>query len=382
MTMLRILSVILGLALASPAIADVAPEPLHEGLSPKTRTPTEVVMTSETVEVRLGGRERCDFVLEFVFDNPTDRAEIMEVGFPTSYKDELKGLTVTVDGAPVEVAYDHETQTYRMGPTGDEYSKTSHTHWLTWKMTFPARATRKVSMRYWVVPRDNSHWMTRYRDLREQIERDFKNDELPEAVKAVLRGMSSINTGYTLVTGAGWAGRIGQAVITVAHPKDGAAVLRSFHPREDFALTGEALTWTFTNFEPTFDLDIEYTDGVTLGVEIALVTAALEATEKRLGLLILKDYLLALRGDLSPRVPVLQEVVTLAEAGRWRTFYSNPLYNAYPTLLGILDSTDPKVAAALRVRAVKHLEGLKKDAKGWDLEKIQETLDRVKGSTT
>jgi len=159
-------------------------------------------------------------------------------------------------------------------------------------------------------------------------------------------------------------------------------VVRSFHPVQDYALTPEALTWTLKDFEPTFDLDIEYTDGRTLQEETALVEAALKATEKHLGLLILLDHLLSLGGDDARRITALHEIVTLAEGGTYRSFYSNPLYKALPTLLALLDGTDPKAAAALRSRAVKHLEGLKKGYKGWDLEKVQETLDRLQGSAS
>lgn len=363
------------------AQADVAPDPLHEGLSPKTRKPTVVVMAAETVDIRLGDAARCDFALEFVFKNPTAKAETLEVGFPTSYKDELKGLVVEVDGSPVEVAYAHESETYKMGPPGDEYTKTSHTHWLTWTMTFPAEATRKVSMRYWVVPRDNDHWGTRYRDLREGIENDFPEaGKVPPAVMAVHRSMDTINTGYTLVTGAGWAGRIGKAVVTVSHPEHGSGVLRSFHPMKDYVVTPAALVWTFEDFEPTFDLDIEYTTGRTLAVEMALVEGALKAVEARQGLLILLDHLLTLAGDEAKRIPVLQEIVDGAETRQYKHFYGNPLYRAYPTLLGLLEATDPAAAAALRARAEKHLEGLKKGLGGWDLEKVQETLDRVRAT--
>jgi len=363
---------------AGAAFADVAPMPRHEGLSPKTRTPTAVVMVAETVDIRLGDATRCDFALEFTFQNPTKTAETFEVGFPTSYKDELKDVAVTVDGSPVAVTYAHEEETYSMGPPGSEYTKTSHTHWLTWKMTFPAGATRTVSMRYWVVPRDNAHWGTRYRDLRERIEEEYaRKGSVPAAVQIVLRAINSINTGYTLVTGAGWAGRIGKAVITVSHPTLGSRVLRSFHPMKGFTLSPQALTWTFEDFEPTFDLDIEYTTGRTLEAEIALVEVALKGAAERQGLLILVDHLLSLTGDHAKRIPVLQEIVAAAETRRYKHFYGNPLYRAYPTLLGLLDARDPKAAAALRARAVEHLEGLKKGLDGWDLEKVQETLDRV-----
>ena len=378
--MTRTLALVVLILFGAPAAqADVAPDPRHEGLSPKTRKPTAVVMAAETVDIRLGGADRADFALEFRFTNPTDTEERLEVGFPTSYKDELKGLVVTVDGAPVEVAYAHETEIYRMGPTGDEYTKTSHTHWLTWTMTFPAKGSRTVALRYWVVPRDNAHWGTRYRDLQEQIENDFPDQKsVPPAVMAVHQALTSINTGYTLISGVGWAGPIGKAVITVAHPTLGAGVLRSFSPMEDFSLTPKALVWTFEDFEPTFDLDIEYTTGRTLSEERALVEAALKTTEKRLGLLLLLEHLLFLGGDDARRVAVLQEVVTLAEGGNYRSFYSNPLYRIYPALLVLLDRSDPPAAAALRARAEKHLEGLKKGYEGWDLEKIQETLGRVR----
>jgi hypothetical protein len=378
--MTRPLALVVLILFGAPAAqADVAPDPLHEGLSPKTRKPTAVVMAAETVDIRLGDAARCDFALEFEFRNPTAEAETLEVGFPTSYKDELKGLVVEVDGSPVEVGYAHETEIYRMGPTGDEYTKTSHTHWLTWTMTFPAGATRKVSMRYWVVPRDNAHWGTRYRDLRERIENDFPDrDRVPPPVMAVHRSMDTVNTGYTLVTGAGWAGRIGKAVITVAHPTHGSGVLRSFHPMKDYTLTPAALVWTFEDFEPTFDLDIEYTTGRTLAAEIALVEGALKAVTDRQGLLILLDHLLTMTGDAAKRIPVLQEIVAGAETRKYKHFYGNPLYQAYPTLLGLLDARDPAAAAVLRARAEKHLEGLKKGLEGWDLEKVQETLDRVR----
>lgn len=262
----RIKMFVIGLLLifmASMVFADIAPDPLHQGMSPKPRYPTMVQMESETVNIMLG-RDKCVFDLTFFMTNHSDETEAFQVGFPTSFEGEIKDLIVKIDGKPVKLSNEHLSHSYKMGPPGREYTKTSHTYWIVWDMKFQANKQCIVKMNYWVQPRNNENWGTKYNDKKKEVLTDLAKTD--DTAKKLLNASRSLATGYILVTGKEWHKTIGKATINVMPAEN----IRGFFPRKDFKANKMKFTWTFSDFEPDKDLYLEYSPMLSFDEEITI----------------------------------------------------------------------------------------------------------------
>lgn len=212
-------------------------------------------MTSERVAIQLEDA-LCKVTALFVFTNPTETAEVMEVGFP-SYPEEIINPLVHVDGRQVQTR------------TGVKYNN----HWLLWDMSFEARQTKRVTISYSVKPFDATLRMyTPYTTHRYAIQDEFKTRGWPitREVQRVLDSIQSRTTGYVLQTGKAWDGPIGKAVIS-AMPYQS---LRWVEPRRGISSTKDALVWELFGLEPDFDIAIEYNPFISLDEEREIAKAA------------------------------------------------------------------------------------------------------------
>jgi hypothetical protein len=259
--------------LAAGIYADIAPEPLQKGFNPVKKKGKQVRMVSEEVQVILTGRERCDFICDFVFLNQSKKKVKLEVGFPTSYANEVTDLVVEIAGRQAEIYRDHSSKKYRM----HGYSKTSETHWLLWKMEFPPQLETQVHLTYWVKPHKNREasfvQITTYNDFAEYI---YKNRPRFGAVAAdYFAGIRTCSSGYILSTGSDWAGPIGKALVRVYSPTLGAAALRVISPWKNHELARRdnrsELVWTFIDFEPEFDLDVEFVPDIPVAKDLEIL---------------------------------------------------------------------------------------------------------------
>ncbi|NQU04429.1 MAG: hypothetical protein HQ589_09815 [Syntrophaceae bacterium] len=281
---------------AAQAFADAAPDPLHKGITP-ARKSSRVQMISEQVDIYLGTK-RCDFEVSFQMKNPTITAESLEVGFPTSYENEVKNPIVRINDRRVKTRPGIEKEIERIEVDGKEYTKIHSTHWILWDMTFEPEETQTLTMSYWVKPAYNSDVVvTPYTRYMHAITDEFrsKRKEMPEEVSRLISAVKSYSTGYILVTGSGWDGIIENAVITVYHKEKGAGVVRWFDPRDNVTFSKNRMMWDLSFFEPDFDITIEFNGGHTVDEEIALVEKAIPATDCREALQEFQSYLYGLR---------------------------------------------------------------------------------------
>ena len=253
------------------AMADAAPDPLNKGIRPHRRS-SRVEMTAEEVDITLKS-DLCRVTARFVFTNPTDVTETMEVGFPSSYPAEIINPLVHVDGqrAVTRSDMDRETQTTVI----DEkvYNKHLDTHWLLWDMTFAAQQTRHVTVTYGVKPFDTADYVvTPYTKHRFAIKDEFAAHEwtISPEVRRVLDAIQSRTTGYVLQTGAGWGGSIGKAIIK-AGP---VSLIRWAKPLKTATKLGNKFQWQLHDVEPDFDIFVGFNPGISLAEEQKLAKKA------------------------------------------------------------------------------------------------------------
>jgi len=258
---------------ASVLLADVTPEPeFGESLSP--RTPTNVAMVEETVNVLLG-REFAEVMATFTLKN-TGKAVTLRVGFPdvavpkstTSGKPpeglsaySLRDFTATVEGGVVKHAYEYPRRngspfgalelSKQIGKIREEirrsrneklramlrdriaqlekkWSRYTYRGWLVWEMTFGSGQTRRVEVKYRVPYRP--------------------------PYTATLLGAGTFE--YILRTGAPWKGPIKKAVIAVQLEKLlGRKNVLNIAPK-GYKWRENTIKWTFTNLEPEQDIAI------------------------------------------------------------------------------------------------------------------------------
>ena len=272
------------------SLADVAPDPLSKGMTP-TRKESRVQMVSQEVVIHLD-REWCRVEADFVLQNRSRSAAIMETGFPTGYKDEIKDLRVWRNGKEVKTksAVEHEIQ----GPD----KEAAVYHWTLWNMRFAPGEKVALKVSYLVKPRKNHDYLiTPYRQFLGQIEEEAAGPAAPPEVVRVIDGMTSYSTGYIMVTGAEWHGPITDATVTFLHPH-GAAAVRWLSPAANFTVSPSAIEYHFANIEPDFDVEVEFSDQ-PLPVEIALVKQAIGATKQGQGLVNHLRYLVVMQACLA-----------------------------------------------------------------------------------
>ena len=263
-----LLLIIFLLFCVSTLFADIAPNPLHQGLNPKTKAPTKIQMVSEEVKILLKSKDECQFLAEFRMQNQSDKAESLEVGFPSSYEAEVRELVVFVDGIEVKIKNDHESYEYKMGPPGRQYSKTNNTYWLLWDMSFKPKQTIIVQLSYWVKPRDNDHWLSPYKDYLSYIQGEAK---FPADIASKFKNITTYQTGYILRTGKEWYGNIGEAIIKIYSPTHGAKAVRSIYPGKNIKVENDGkrteVIMDICNFEPEEDIEIEFNPDVPIDEE-------------------------------------------------------------------------------------------------------------------
>lgn len=269
---LLILVTLLGHPVAS--LADVAPDPLSKGMTP-TRKESRVQMVSQDVVIHLD-REWCLVEADFILRNRSWSPAIMEIGFPTGYKDEVRDLRVWRNSRKVKTksAVEHEIQ---------ELDKEAAVyHWTLWDMRFAPGEKVALRVSYLVKPRKNHDYLiTPYRQFLGQIEEEATGASSPEMAR-VVDGMTSYSTGYIMVTGAEWHGPIADATVTFRHP-NGAAAIRWLSPAANFTSFPDGIEYRFVNIDPDFDVEVEFSDQ-TLAAEIALVRQTMGVMKKSLGL--------------------------------------------------------------------------------------------------
>ena len=183
----------LGVMSASPALADIRPDPLVTGGStPKART-----VDGGTVPVRMAWEEvdlypsaaKNRVVAVFGLKNESDEAVAFEVGFPSYYEGRLHDFEVKVGDEKRLAELKREDP-----PEGAR--KRIFTYWMCWPMSFKPGEEKRVEVCYWCET--------------EREDRTLHARNLPEDLKAKLAPATS---GYVLRTGRDWAGTIGRAVI-------------------------------------------------------------------------------------------------------------------------------------------------------------------------
>lgn len=229
----------LAAALSVVALADAAPEQLYPGSSINTPVPTQVQMASEQVVLTLVRGQPPANDKEFYGSDSgwlvkvqadfqmraADKTEQMTVRFPL---EDVQGYTVS----PSLLARD--LKAYVNGkevPTREVTSKTPDDNLIRWAgfdVTFPAGKVTHLRVTY---------------------------SAIPQAEGPVL------GIGYILETGAGWAGKIGQADLTVKlpYPATKSTVLNDsgtyyLDPRQTLPggkLVGNEVRWRLSNLEPT-----------------------------------------------------------------------------------------------------------------------------------
>lgn len=271
MRILYLLITILCLAWPQPGWTDAAPDPLNKGIRPH-RLSSRVEMTAEQVTISLG-EDICTVEAHFLFSNPSDTNETMEVGFPSGYPAEIIAPVIQADDKRIVPRISTEQTTERVPFDGGNEEKHHFTHWLLWDMTFKAGQSQSVSISYSVKPFDNGDYVvTPYTAHRFAIEQEFHLHgwEITPEVQRVLDAIQSKATGYILRTGSGWGGPIGKAVISV-FPEN---AVRWLSPQEKALFTEGGIEWQFVDTEPDFDIFVEYNPSLPLAEERQLAAKA------------------------------------------------------------------------------------------------------------
>lgn len=203
---LLVTALLLGLAGALPARADIAPDVLGAGPSfgPPADNPAakDIVMAKEKVVLEVhtvnGGKDGSFVVVDATFTMKAPQKPVtLNVAFPgdgvrvgDAYVNhpKLVGFKAFVDGKPVATKTDAKEFSVQAGPPSSPYKKTRRETWHT----FPAVVDDEtvIRVRYAVAGEPMSY------------------DEQQTHAKAQ----------YILHTGALWAGKIGEAVVEVTSP--------------------------------------------------------------------------------------------------------------------------------------------------------------------
>jgi hypothetical protein len=172
----------------------------------------------------------------FVMRNQGDTAEAFDVWFPIwlpeyPYYGDTAGVekfAAWVDDAPIVVSYYDETVTEMEAPRP----------WATWPMNFPPGQDVHIHVTYDTYPSGNHPYGTFY---------------------------------YILETGADWWGPIGQGTVTIRLPfkvneintalnPDSRDIFSSDSPKPaGYTVSGNEVTWQFTDLEPTAEDNIHLT---------------------------------------------------------------------------------------------------------------------------
>lgn len=228
-------ALLLALAAALPAFADIGPKPRSEapGLEATgDMKGVDVEMASEEVTLVLGRADRDQWVdklsVEATFEMiNTGAAAKFEEGFPIGPVKNMKGFRAEIDGKAVEPRLVDRYEG-RVKPVteaeADKYDDSGrHDYWYVWDAEYPAGATRVHKVAY---------------------------------VLELFGYSEHRSASYVLSTGARWKNAIGRATVTFRCEKPlSLDHVRSARPLSG-AATADAITWTFEKLEPTEDDDI------------------------------------------------------------------------------------------------------------------------------
>ncbi|HHU25165.1 MAG TPA: hypothetical protein GXZ56_00865 [Bacteroidales bacterium] len=222
--------VILTLSLHTNLFADIAPNPIEsKSISPKEQT--SIRMVSEKVVVDLYNDSSvvtCSFEMENLGEQ-----EKVQIGFPEmtfhyyqqkSKVDEASRFLVKENGKVVQVDFPDSlkyNQEYREKVERYQIRE----EWYLWESEFQKGESKTIEVEY-SLP---------FGMLRNTNERFFT---------------------YLLSTGADWNGTIGKAEIIVNLKDIEPDSLVSMTP-DNYVITNDRLTWTFTDLEPTTKDDIQ-----------------------------------------------------------------------------------------------------------------------------
>lgn len=272
---------------ASISRADIAPDPLGSGMTPRPRgESTDVAMTAEEVELGLS-KDRLAVKVTFHLEN-FGKETTFEVGFPMNYKDELKDFTAEIDGKASVPALKEQSEEGWMG-------KMVFTYWLVWEMAFKPGEKKTVVVAYHVQPNGAGFYI---RENSSSSWDDYLGGE--EAAKAIER----CSTGYILETGAPWKGSIGKA--TVRLKLEGgltSANLREMSPPPS-SRTATMVEWSFTDLEPTENILLEFCPDTTLDREIEIFRGIHDDEMELEDIVLIGQHLadlLQMKGDLPAR---------------------------------------------------------------------------------
>lgn len=180
-----------------------------------------VQMVSEEVNIKLG-YDATTVACKFVFKN-TGEATTVKMGFPESKSGlgAFRGFRTFVDGRPV-VAIPTEWDS----PAPEISSR----RWWVKEVPFAENQTRVVE-NFYSVPPGSDISRTRWFN-------------------------------YILTTGKSWQGPIGRAEITVDTSAMRGCQTINASP-EGYERDGDKITWTFTDFEPSRDIHVDWWEGYT-----------------------------------------------------------------------------------------------------------------------
>ncbi|MCE9581005.1 MAG: hypothetical protein K8T20_00660 [Planctomycetes bacterium] len=248
-----VLALVLLASCAAALRADISPEPLGGGVTPGPRgEKTDVAMTAEEVELGLS-KDRLDVKVTFHLENLGAETSL-QVGFPMTSIDELKDFKVEIDGkkeGPALVA----------APPGKEPGGHDFSYWLAWEMKFAPAEKKTVVVSY------NVSALERAFAVREESSSEWEEYLGGEDVETSL---ARRRTYYILETGAPWKGPIGKAVVRLK--LEGgltAANLRELSPPPT-SRNAAGAEWSFTDLEPTENIEIAFCPATTLDREIEI----------------------------------------------------------------------------------------------------------------
>ncbi len=205
--------------------------------------------------------------------NQSKKKVQLEVGFPTSYANEVQDIVVEIAGLRrrsigITTLKNTEcTATARpRRPTG-----------CCGKWNFrPNRRRKCTSATGWNRVKTAKHQyeqLTTYNILANYITEN--RSRFGPSAADYFAEICTCSSGYILHTGSDWKGTIGKAVVRVYSPALGAAALRVISPRKNCEVVRRdgisQLVWTFTDFEPEFDLDVEFVPDISVEKDLEIL---------------------------------------------------------------------------------------------------------------
>ena len=291
--------------------SDTSPSPLDGGtnIAPKLNYSDNkgLIMESEEVIIRLYDDYYADVEANFVMYNPTAKNVSMLVGFPFVLCSDAKNIRAFQYGREVKVFH------YA------NFMNVEYPCWMVWDFGVDAKSRENIKVTYRVSLYGRSEPLNSLKELTDEavkkntffrMKGDFREKILRRRV------------GYILETGALWSGVISKAVFRIYHVTKGSSVIREIVPsgytgmigdecktwtdidalwnglnkqnrlaeKTEVGLDEKALTITFTDLKPKFNIDIIYNPALSYEDEIDYLKDLLEWDDFEMKPLV-KDYI-------------------------------------------------------------------------------------------